>query len=44
MLRCAEKLGFVEVKRQQGVYTVDGRAYDAIVLERRFQPEERETP
>ena len=38
MLLRAEKLGFLEVKRQQGVYAVDGTLYDAIVLERQFQP------
>lgn len=34
MLRCAEKLGFAEVKRNVGVYKVDGKSYDALVLER----------
>ena len=29
----AEKLGFREMKREESVYTVDGRAYDAILLE-----------
>ena len=36
MLGCARKLGFVEVKRQHGVYLVDGQEYDALVLEKRF--------
>ena len=36
MLGCARKLGFVEVKRQRGVYLVDGQEYDALVLEKRF--------
>ena len=35
MLRVAEKLGFREVDRGESVYVVDGRAYDAIVLELR---------
>ncbi|MBO4652271.1 MAG: GNAT family N-acetyltransferase [Lachnospiraceae bacterium] len=35
MLRVAEKLGFREVDRGESVYVVDGRAYDALVLELR---------
>jgi len=34
MLGCARKLGFKEVKRQRGAYVVDGREYDALVLEK----------
>lgn len=34
MLGCARKLGFTEVKRQKGAYTVDGREYDGLVLEK----------
>ena len=37
MLGCAKKLGFVQVKRQKGAYTVDGKAYDGLVLEKRVQ-------
>ena len=33
MLRCAEKLGFVEVKRKEAAYFVNGKEFDAIVLE-----------
>lgn len=36
MLGCARKLGFVEVKRQHGVYLVNGQEYDALILEKRF--------
>ena len=36
MLGCAGKLGFSEVKRQKGTYVVDGKAYDGLVLEKRF--------
>ena len=36
MLGCAKKLGFTEVKRTSGVYSVNGKAYDALVLERKF--------
>ena len=36
MLGCARKLGFVEVKRQYGVYLVNGQEYDALILEKRF--------
>lgn len=36
MLGCAKKLGFSEVKRQQGAHVVDGKEYDALVLEKRF--------
>ncbi len=35
MLRCAEKLGFREVKRKKGFCTVEGREYDWLVLEKR---------
>lgn len=35
MLACAAKLGFSEVKRQKGAYTVDGREYDALILEKK---------
>lgn len=38
MLGCARKLGFVEVKRQSGAYVVDGKAYDGLVLEKKFDP------
>ena len=34
MLGCARKLGFAEVKRQKGAYTVAGKAYDGLVLEK----------
>lgn len=37
MLGCARKLGFTEVKRHKGIYAVDSRAYDGIVLEKRIQ-------
>ena len=37
MLGCAKKLGFVEVKRTKGAHIVDGKAVDAIVLEKKFQ-------
>ncbi len=36
MLGCAQKLGFTEVKRKPGVYSVNGNAYDAVILERQF--------
>lgn len=36
MLGCARKLGFTEVKRQKGAHIVDGKEYDALVLERCF--------
>lgn len=36
MLGCAGKLGFAEVKRHEGAYTVEGRTYDGLVLEKRF--------
>lgn len=36
MLGCARKLGFSEVKRQKGAYVVDGKEYDELLLERRF--------
>lgn len=34
MLGCARKLGFTEVKRQTGAHVVDGKEYDALVLEK----------
>ena len=34
MLGCAGKLGFVEIKREKDAYTVNGKAYDSIVLEK----------
>lgn len=36
MLGCAKKLGFIEVKRHAGAYNVDGKSYDGLVLEKRF--------
>lgn len=36
MLGCARKLGFTQVKRQKGAYTVDGKEYDGLVLEKRM--------
>lgn len=36
MLGCAKKLGFTEVKRQKGAHVVDGKEYDALLLEKRF--------
>ena len=36
MLGCARKLGFVEVMRRPGVFIVEGKEYDEIVLERNF--------
>ena len=33
MLGCAKKLGFVEIKREKDAYTVNGKAYDSILLE-----------
>lgn len=36
MLGCAKKLGFMEIKRQRGVYMVDGESYDKLVLEKCF--------
>ena len=33
MLGCAGKLGFVEIKREKDAYTVNGKAYDSILLE-----------
>ena len=32
MLGCAGKLGFVEIRREKGAYTVSGKAYDSILL------------
>ena len=37
MLRCANKLGFYEVKRTKGTHMVDGKAIDELVLEKKFQ-------
>lgn len=37
MLGCAAKLGFREVKRVKGAHIVNGREYDELVLERRFE-------
>lgn len=37
MLGCARKLGFYEIKRTRGGYIVDGKKYDALVLEKKFQ-------
>lgn len=37
MLGCARKLGFYEVKRTKGAHIVNGKEYDALVLEKRFQ-------
>lgn len=34
MLGCARKLGFEEIKRQRGAYTVDGKMYDGLILEK----------
>ncbi len=36
MLGCAKKLGFYEVKRAKGVINVDGKAFDELILEKRF--------
>lgn len=36
MLGCAKKLGFTEVQRTPDAYTVNGKAYDALILERQF--------
>ncbi len=36
MLGCAKKLGFTEVRRTPDAYTVNGKAYDALILERQF--------
>lgn len=36
MIGCARKLGFVEADREIGAYIVDGKAYDGLVLEKRF--------
>ena len=37
MLGCAKKLGFHEVKRVRGAHTVDGKEYDDVILEKKFQ-------
>ena len=37
MLGCAKKLGFTEVQRTPGAYIVNGKDYDALVLERKFE-------
>ena len=34
MLGCARKLGFAEVERKKGAYTVDGKKADAVILEK----------
>ena len=34
MLRCAEKLGFAEIKRTKAAYTVGGQEFDAIIMEK----------
>ena len=34
MLGCAKKLGFVEIRREKGAYTVSGKAYDSILMEK----------
>jgi len=34
MLGCAKKLGFTEVKRTKAAYVVNGKEYDALVLEK----------
>lgn len=36
MLRCAQKLGFCEVKRVKGAHIVDGTEVDDLILEKRF--------
>lgn len=36
MLGCAKKLGFYEVKRTEGAIAVDGKAFDELILEKRF--------
>ena len=36
MLGCAKKLGFYEVKRTKGAHVVDGKAYDALIFEKKF--------
>ncbi|MBQ3231344.1 MAG: GNAT family N-acetyltransferase [Clostridia bacterium] len=36
MLGCAKKLGFFEVKRTKGAIWVDGKAFDELILEKRF--------
>lgn len=37
MLGCAKKLGFYEVKRTKAAHIVDGKEFDALVLEKKFQ-------
>ena len=37
MLGCARKLGFEEVKRVKGAHIVDGKEYDALMWEKRFE-------
>ena len=34
MLGCAKKLGFVEIRREKGAYTVSRKAYDSILMEK----------
>ena len=36
MLSCTTKLGFVENKRETGVYDIDAKEYVDIVLEKLF--------
>ena len=36
MLRCAEKLGFTEIRRREKAYLVEGEPFDALVLEKRL--------
>ena len=36
MLGCARKLGFYEVNRVKDAHIVDGKAYDGLILEKRF--------
>lgn len=36
MLGCARKLGFTEIKRQIDIHVVDGKVYDALILEKSF--------
>ena len=37
MLGCAGKLGFSELRRTAGAYIVDGKEFDALILEKKFQ-------
>lgn len=36
MMKCAEKLGFKEIKRDKGVHKFNGAEYDALVFEKRI--------